>query len=471
MPNLHMFWPRTDRCQSAFSGVVAVIFAVASFSVGPSSALAQTAAVTTSPPNIIVPNYNGQPAGPLGGLEGSAYVARASDPSAAWFNPAGLSLVTGTEITGSAGMFQTTSVTPKELASAGNSVQQVPDLVGFTFKAGNLTLGAAFVTTISWEQETDTEGIFTNDAGRQERFAYSADADLRRRVGSFSASFDRGRKWRFGAGLAYSYASIRSVQTASDRVADPAALRTLVVSSRWSGSTFQVLPVVGVQVDLSPTIRVGGVFRTPGLRLFRSGSMTLDGVQDSGSSSIGASLFDPEAQFQYKLPFEVAGGVAFVGQRAQLEFDVQGYSSIDQYAMISSPKSLLIYSDPGTGAPPAATTQPFPGLTTSARGMANFSLGGRVRLTESRPIELRFGVATDLSPVTSKDRVFDKIDLFPWTIGLSGSTGRFSYAAGLNYRSGTSEDIVVFNVLGGQPIETAVHIRTIGMIYSLAYRF
>src|SRR5262245_49655106 len=158
MINLPTFWPRTELCQSARSGVVAVLIAMVVFSIGPRSALAQTAAVTTSPPNIIVPNYNGQPAGPLGGLEGSAYVARATDPSASWFNPAGLSLVTGTEITGSAGMFQYTSISPNHLSSSGNSVQQVPDLVGFTFKAGGVTVGAAFVTTISWEQETDTEG-------------------------------------------------------------------------------------------------------------------------------------------------------------------------------------------------------------------------------------------------------------------------------------------------------------------------
>jgi hypothetical protein len=47
--------------------------------------------IIVPPPNIIVPNYNGVPTGPLGGLEGSAYVSRAADTSAPWLNPAGLS--------------------------------------------------------------------------------------------------------------------------------------------------------------------------------------------------------------------------------------------------------------------------------------------------------------------------------------------------------------------------------------------
>ena len=44
--------------------------------------------ITSPPPNIIVPNYNGIPTGPLGGLEGSAHVARSADTAAPWFRMA-----------------------------------------------------------------------------------------------------------------------------------------------------------------------------------------------------------------------------------------------------------------------------------------------------------------------------------------------------------------------------------------------
>src|SRR5678816_543035 len=60
-------------------------------------AVAQEQAVVTIPPNIVVPNYDSVATGPYGGLEGGAYVARTSDPSAAWFNPAGLSRSTGSQ--------------------------------------------------------------------------------------------------------------------------------------------------------------------------------------------------------------------------------------------------------------------------------------------------------------------------------------------------------------------------------------
>ena len=37
--------------------------------------------VATVPPNIVLANYDNVPVGPFGGLEGTAYVARVSDPS------------------------------------------------------------------------------------------------------------------------------------------------------------------------------------------------------------------------------------------------------------------------------------------------------------------------------------------------------------------------------------------------------
>ena len=46
--------------------------------------------VTTPPPSLVLNNYASVPVGPFGGLEGSSIVSRVGDPSAAWFNPAGL---------------------------------------------------------------------------------------------------------------------------------------------------------------------------------------------------------------------------------------------------------------------------------------------------------------------------------------------------------------------------------------------
>jgi hypothetical protein len=81
------------------------------------------------------------------------------------------------------------------------------------------------------------------------------------------------------------------------------------------------------------------------------------------------------------------------------------------------------------------------------------------------------GVSTNQSPVNSADRVFTKSDLLSWTFGLSGSLAKFEFAAGLNYKSGTADDLVLRNLLSGQAVTTAIDIHTFGFIYSLAYHF
>src|SRR5436190_12004749 len=130
----------------------------------PTGTLAQEVPITAPPPNIIVPNYNGVPTGPLGGLEGSAYIARAADTSAPWFNPAGLSQA-GTQLSGSVGNYQFTTVTPDRLPDEGGSTQHLPNLVGATVKWKGFTAGFAMITTIAWGSGLNSVYTLTNAAG------------------------------------------------------------------------------------------------------------------------------------------------------------------------------------------------------------------------------------------------------------------------------------------------------------------
>jgi hypothetical protein len=434
----------------------------------PAPGMAQAEPITTAPPNIIIPNYNGVPAGPLGGLEGSAYVARATDTSAPWLNPAGLTKA-GTQISGSAGTYKLTTVSPGFLPSDGGSTQQVPNLVGATAKLGRFTVGFALVTSVSWGQGTDTDDVFTNPEGNPERYAFSADSSMNQRVAAAAIAYDLGKTWHVGGGLAVTDTGFRSTQVISDRIKDAHTLNTLLISSRTGGSSSQLRAIVGVQAEPTSAIRVGAMIRTPGIQFGQGGEVTLDSTLDGSALSIGASIFDPSAQFSYKLPFETAGGIAFVAKRAELEFDVQGYSSIAPHALLSSSEPITIYRDPGNGTP-TIEERPFPSVITASRAIANFSLGGHVQLTESRPLTLHAGVATDRSPVAPEDQAFDRVDFVVWTVGASGSIGKLSFALGANYRKGSSDNIVLRNLLS-EPIHTSISVKTIGLTYAINYKF
>ena len=432
-------------------------------------AFAQTDQVSSPPPNFLISNYNGVAAGPFGGLEGVAHVARASDPSAAWFNPAGLSSQRGPQISGSAGIYQLTRVTPEALPNQGGSVEQVPNSVGFTVDRGDrMTVGAALLTTTSWNQQTSSQIVNTIAQGEQ-RFALSADSEFSRRLLALSAGYRTAGAWRVGGGLAFEFTDLRLVESISDRIADATTLRTLVVTSQASGSAIQLRSVVGTQYDRSK-IRAGLAIRTPALTMKRSGGITLDGTLDTGEAALGASLFDPEARFEAPLPWEFHGGVAYVGSRVEIEVDVQAYTPVDQYALLSTEQPTVIYGDAGLNSAPTVITQPFPGFQTSTRGFVNGAVGGHVRLFRDRDFRVHGGLSMDRSPVEEDDLVFTRIDFLSWTIGASGQFGRFQFALGINRRSGTADEVLV-DLIGGRTVTTPLKVRTTGFIYSLAYQF
>jgi hypothetical protein len=426
--------------------------------------------LVTPPPNVVIANSNGVPVGPFGGLEGGAYVARVDDPSAAWFNPAGLSRAQTAQITGSAGLYQFTSVAPASLPNPGGALEQIPNLVGFSMRAfQDCALGFAIVTSNSWSQETDSE-LILGSAAAGERFGYSADAEFTRRNLNLGGGCQRG-KLRWGAGAVFSVTNLRLVDTVSDRVSSNTGLRTLLLTSRKSGSNLQLRPVLGVQYDPSAGFRVGFVMRTPAATLYRSGQYASDGTLHVGSATAGLSIFDNEAKFTYKLPWEFQAGVAYIGQRAQAEFDVQQFTGLPSYALIASSNPLVIYRDDGQGGSPTIETRAFDGLSSSNRPVTNFTIGGQYQLSANHSYKVHAGFTTDNSPTAHSDQVFDQVDLNAWTIGLSGKAARLQFSAGLNFRRGESDNIHVRDLLNGEPILTSLKIKTTALIYSLSYEF
>jgi len=419
---------------------------------------------------LVLSNYNSVPVGPFGGLEGPAYVARVSDPSAVWFNPAGLARQDSPQISGSAGVYQRTSISPSALPNQGGSLQQLPNYVGFTFTpTSRLTVGAAVITTHAWNQETDSE-LITPVTNGQQRFAYSADSDFETRVLAFGAGYHADGPWRFGGGLAFSVMNLRLVQSASDRLGDATGLKSLLISARTSASAIQLRSQAGIQYDTSRW-RFGAAVRTPGATIHKSGVVTLDALLDAGTKSAGASVFDPDATSEYHLPWEFQGGAAWVRDRVQAEVDLQAYSSIAAYPLVSTDHPAIIYSDVSGNQPPVVTQQAFGGFTAASDAVVNISAGGHVRLMSDRDLRVHVGVASNRSPVRTEDQIFDNVDLVTWTLGVSGSLGKFQFAAGFNHQSGTANDVMLRNLLNGQTVKSALDVSMTGFIYSLAYQF
>jgi hypothetical protein len=159
------------------------------------------------------------------------------------------------------------------------------------------------------------------------------------------------------------------------------------------------------------------------------------------------------------------------GARGEIEVDVQAYTPIARYEMIASDQPIVVYKSAGAGTAPGVTTRPFDGFISQSRGMANVGVGGHLRLSSSGVWRLHFGAGTDLSPVGDENTMFTKVNLFSWSVGVSGTKGPLQFTAGLNYRSGSSDDILVRNLQNGDLVQSTIDVRTVGLIYSLAYKF
>jgi hypothetical protein len=450
---------------------VASVALLLALHVGAGIASAQSANLATPPANILLSNYNTVPAGPNAGLEG-AYVARVGDPSSVWINPAGLTRGQTAELSGSSGLYQLATVAPSAFPNTGGSLQEIPSLVGVTIPkvlGPHWTLGLALLTPTFWQQNTDSQ-IVTDLSDGKERFAYTADAQFEQLALTGSAGYTTGR-WRLGAGVALIETNISRNATVSDRLSSATGLTTVLIASAASGSAYHLRPLAGVQYDVSEHVMLGAMVRMPGFMIYKTGSYTADGVAAGGAGSQGLSFFDPSAQFEYHFPFEIHGGAGYVSPRFEIEADLHTYTRVAAYAILTSSQPIVTYADAGTGTAPAIETQPFNGFVSESRAVVNVSAGGHFAFRAGSPWRLHFGVETDRSPVGAADQVFTPVNLNGGTLGLSGTKGGFQFTVGLNYRTGTTGEIPLRPLPGTATNESTIRIHTLGLIYSLAYKF
>jgi hypothetical protein len=99
------------------------------------------------------------------------------------------------------------------------------------------------------------------------------------------------------------------------------------------------------------------------------------------------------------------------------------------------------------------------------------SVGGHIRPLQGRDLRVHAGIGSNQSPVGSEDVVFNKVDLLNWTLGVSGSLGRFQFSAGFNHQSGSADDVTLRNLLNGRLVQSSFDVGMTGFIYSLAYQF
>ena len=260
--------------------------------------------------------------------------------------------------------------------------------------------------------------------------------------------------------------TVSAVTSIGDQRVTPTSLDAALADRRISGNITQLRLTGGVQYQMTPEILLGALVRTPGLRLFRSGEFGFDAVETKGATTASLSFFDPKPTFNYKLPFQATSGAAWVCNRFQLEVDVSFFSGDSAYDLFSSEKTATSIFDEGNGGPPVVTQAPFNPVVSDNRAIVNVAFGGSYALTANQVWVLHFGFHTDFSPVGDEDEFVSKVDMYSVTAGVSGSVAGFTAALGVNYQFGDANNVPLADIL-----DSDITIKSIAIIYSVAYRF
>lgn len=428
-------------------------------------------AVALPPTNVLLPNYGGVPAGETGSLEVGAFIARADDSSATFYNPAGLPRAQKTSVSGTAGMFQWSKVAPTELDAVATSFQQVPAMFGVALKEPlgikGFAAGLSIVTTAAWRQGIDFERTGTLAGGISDRVSYSSEASNDAWLASAGGGFTAGARWRIGGTIDLQKTTLERRQALASQYRSSSALMALNINGRSEAFDTHLRFTVGTQYDVTSKVIVAGLIRTRGFGLFSSGLTTLEGLQ-VGETTTTASHFDDDVETTLKVPFEFRGGAAYFTTRAALEADVLVFTGTGRYESMVSNRPVVVQVAAGG----SASTTEYAAISPviDSRTIANVVVGGHLALRANGAWIVHGGIGTDRSPVGDADTTFTKVDLIKMTAGLSARTEHVIGSGGVRYITGESASLVIRNLPGG-PLSSTFRVRNIGFVYSLTVLF
>lgn len=429
------------------------------------------AAPIALPPNIVVPNRDRSPIGQIEALESGANIARTRNPSANWYNPAGLAQTRRVEFAAAASAVEWTRVTAEadEVRSESSSRSHVPGFFGVALGPENLRYGASVAQGLSWNPDLQSQFIESQPGGGIEQFTYQVQDSFTEVNPALAVAFSPSKKLRIGLGIACSSVSYRTNDNVSDQLLDSSSLSNFTQNTYIDGISVSLLGLAGVQLDLSKHWKLGLLLRTPGVPLWGSAWVSSQTLTSAGGTVSAVSFYDESADFTYTTPFETGLGVAYVADKFELEADLRYHFRKGPSVMLSSENPVRFTSQVGAAVPQAAT-EPLADAKNELRNVLNPSIGARVTLTPA--IRLHAGGYASYSPVADPaSPFFRKIDLYGATLGASLELQDFSGSLGASYEAGSSDPYTVTNALTGDPVQTRVQVSSIRLFYAVSFEF
>jgi hypothetical protein len=435
----------------------------------PGSAFGQSSG-PVFPPSIVITNYDRVLVGEEEALESGAFVARVGDSTSGWYNPAGMMLVEKTAIGGSGTGFETDVLTLQGVQKSGGgfSIGQLPSFFGVVLGKDAIDLehwrfGFSITKPVSWSQSV------AGGAAGTERLDYSSTVAFQTLIPSFAVAFGPLPCLRFGVGVGVALTALDEVQTLSAQLTTATTANAFLRSLIGSGSAWDLTASFGGQWDILQTLVLGVSVRLPGVKIFSSGSLVYQNVDNNGTPWSNVFFRDRQASFDYKLPLDVNFGLGWHSESFALEADVRYHSAISDYALLSSQNKVQVTTT-GPGGVPVVTQQPFPSVTNGAKAVWNWAVGARVNVTKAW--SLHAGFFSDYSPtMASSQNLFRSVNMYGATVGTRIAGEHLSGSVGFGFDWGSSQTFAFGDPASGAVISTKLNVRTFSLLYALTYVF
>ncbi len=418
------------------------------------AALGVLALVLALPPTsgaqpVLFNNYNHLPTGEAAALQGGAFIARANDASAGWYNPAGLARARHDALSGNASLYAVDRVT-FDGAGPEDSYSTTPTFIGSVSRsAGGDGPGRAWGFSIVTPLDTDNNSKrnLTQDYSVSGGALDAQDVNTVIADSSQATLFAPGLAWgrslgdatSFGYGLRLYQLNLDG-QTGLILFQDPGSPENFSAVENIAFSFEMTLARLeaGWQWWAGASLRVGLVVRS-GTAELRTRGRVLTNFQsffDPGTPiNSFATADDEDTGLSYKLPWEVGLGIAWVRPGWELELDVLYYHDLEPFKLVE-PIDVLVITQ--VGSTPTQTTIQEPGVTFDGRSFVNAALGGRLRV--GKAWWLNGGVYSDRSPGTFEgNALFNEVDFTGVTLGTTHERPSGSTTLGLVYLTGAAE--------------------------------
>lgn len=422
------------------------------------------------PPTLILPNYDRVFPGLTEALEGGAFIARARNAPALFYNPAGIALTDRTVLNASAQGYQLVTLSGSGFqTTSGGAFEAVPSFLGVVLGREvidweRVRLGFAVVNPV----HSDLSVAASTVPQPGQRASYSTKSSFNTLVPTFTAGWSVAQNFRLGGSIEFPYTSLNNNGTLSGEITDATTSRSTLRTLTATGSALHVRAAVGTQWDPLSWLKLGLTFRTPGLKLKTTGVLQYEALTNGLNGSRQVFFQDTDAEFQYKQPLEVGLGAALEFGPFGIEIDVRWHNGSDTYALYSSTKMARVVDT--TSGVPVTTEEPLANIVYHARQVWNGGVGAHYAFSENWIVSV--GSYLDYSPVDPATPVFRRVDMIAFRAGVSFRIDKLTAAVGAGWEHGTGSDNLVPG--SGLPIPTETSdltMDTFTLLFSVSFKF